>query len=165
MDMDGCPFAVLARAAALAAPRARGERGLPSEPPFNHTTGAGPVKATPLPGCKGAADYADAIVNRKACVHFLIHKTSGAFSANAARRLRRRRPRRAGSRHPDGTDYATSYTAASFVTYYGQRITSACVLSGARGVFIQGAGPGEGQICKEHDHRRTAAAAGARGRG
>ena len=35
----------------------------------------------------------------------------------------------------DGTDYATSYTASSFVSYYAQRITSACVLNGARGVF------------------------------
>jgi len=110
------------------------QRGLPSEPPFNHTTGAGYVKATPLPGRKGAADYADAIVNRKARVHLLVHETSGAFSAYAARRLRRL-GRAARALGIDGTDYATSYTASSFVSYYAQRITSACVLNGARGVF------------------------------
>ena len=110
------------------------QRGLPSEPPFNHTTGAGYVKATTLPGCKGAADYADAIVNRKARVHLLVHETSGAFSAYAARRLRRL-GRVARALGIDGTDYATSYTASSFVSYYAQRITSACVLNGARGVF------------------------------
>ena len=93
------------------------QRGLPSEPPFNHTTGAGYVKATPLPGCKGAADYADAIVNRKARVHLLAHETSGAFSAYAARRLRRL-GRVARALGIDGTDYATSYTASSFVSYY-----------------------------------------------
>ena len=110
------------------------QRGLPTEPPFNHTTGRGYVKATPKPGLKGAADYADAIINRKARVHLLAHETSGAFSAYAARRLRRL-GRVARALGIDGTDYAASYTAASFVSYYAQRITSACVLNGARGVF------------------------------
>ena len=57
------------------------QRGLPTEPPFNHTTGRGYLKATPKPGLMGAADYADAIINRKARVHLLAHETSGAFSA------------------------------------------------------------------------------------
>ena len=109
------------------------QRGLPTEPPFNHTTGRacgrGYLKATPKPGLKGAADYADAIINRKARVHLLAHETSGAFSAYAARRLRRL-GRVARALGIDGTDYAASYTAASFVSYYAQRITSACVLNG-----------------------------------
>ena len=52
-----------------------------------------------------------------------------------ARRLRRLGRRVARALGIDGTDYATSYTASSFVSYYAQRITSACVLNGARGVF------------------------------
>ena len=111
------------------------QRGLPTDRPFDHATGTGFVKATPLPGCKGAADYADAIVNRKARVRLLVHEScSGAFSAYAARRLRRL-GREARALGIDGTDYATSYTASSFVPYYAQRITSACVLNGARGIF------------------------------
>ena len=31
----------------------------------------------------------------------------------------------------DATDYGRSYTARSFVPYYAQRLSSACVLSGA----------------------------------
>ena len=48
-----------------------------------------------------------------------------------------RRAGGAGSRHSDGTDYSALYTASTFVAYYAQRITSACVLNGARarGVF------------------------------
>ena len=113
------------------------QRGLPTEPPFNHTTGRGYLKATPKPGLKGAADYADAIINRKARVHLLAHETSGAFSAYAARRLRRL-GRVARALGIDGTDYAASYTAASFVSYYAQRITVGVrpqSINGARGVF------------------------------
>ena len=65
------------------------QRGLPSEPAFDHATGRGFVAATPLPGEKGAADYADAIVHRKARVRLLVHERTGAFSPYAARRLRR----------------------------------------------------------------------------
>ena len=73
-------------------------------------------------------------MHRKARVRLLVHERTGAFSPYAARRLRRlgRAARALGT---DTTDYAASYTASSFVPYYAQRITSACVLNGARGVF------------------------------
>ena len=49
------------------------ERGLRCDPPFDHKTGKGHVPASPLPGERGAADYADAIINKKADVRLLIH--------------------------------------------------------------------------------------------
>ena len=73
-------------------------------------------------------------MHRKARVRLLVHERTGAFSPYAARRLRRL-GRAARTLGIDTTDYAASYTAASFVPYFAQRITSACVLNGARGVF------------------------------
>ena len=89
-------------------------------------------------------------------VHLLAHETSGAFSAYTARRLRRL-GRVARALGIDGTDYATSYTASSFVSYYAQRITSACVLNGARGVF-----KALGQAKAKFAKNMTTAAAAAR---
>ena len=50
-------------------------RGVPSQGPFNHTTGIGFVP--PHDG-----DYVDAIINRKAIVKLLVHESlTGAFSS------------------------------------------------------------------------------------
>ena len=77
---------------------------------FNHKLGSGFV-----PAAKG--DYHDALRNRKARVHLLVHETTGAFSPYAAMRLRRL-GRLAVENGVDGTDYTRSYTARSFVPYY-----------------------------------------------
>ena len=37
----------------------------------------------------------------------------------------------------DATDYTRSHTANSFVPYYAQRISSACVMHGANSILIQ----------------------------
>ena len=79
-------------------------------------------------------DYKDALINRKARVHLLVHETLGGFSPHAARRLRL--VVRAAAKHGhDATDYTRSYTARSFVPHYAQRISSACVLHGAAGMI------------------------------
>ena len=51
----------------------------------------------------------------------------------------------------DGTDYTRSYTARSFVPYFGQRISTACVMYGAEGIL-------KGIRKKSHDRLRRAAA-------
>ena len=55
------------------------------------------------------------------------------FSPKAARHLRRL-ARDARELDCDGTDYRNS-GVASFVAYYAQRITAACVMYGAEGVL------------------------------
>ena len=81
-----------------------------------------------------AGDYHDALSNRKARVHLLVHETTGAFSPYAAMRLRRL-GRLAAENGVDSTDYMRSYTARSFVPYYTQSICSACVMHGAHGIL------------------------------
>ena len=76
------------------------------------------------------AHYRDAIVNKKAKVFLLVHETSGGMSAFAARRLRTL-GRAASASDMDFTDYSKSYTARSFVSYYGQRMSNAIVMHGA----------------------------------
>ena len=85
-----------------------------------------------MPAAKG--DYHDALLNRKARVHLLVHETTGAFSPYAAMRLSRL-GRLAVERGVDSTDYSRSYTARSFVPYYAQSISSACVMHGADGIL------------------------------
>ena len=55
------------------------------------------------------------------------------MSPFAARRLRRlgRMAKESGA---DPTDYTISATARAFVPYHAQRLSSACVLSGARAI-------------------------------
>ena len=75
------------------------------------------------------------IINRKATVHLLVHEaTLGSMSPYAARRLRRL-ARDAADNGTDGTDYTRSYTARSFVPHFAQRISSACVMEGAKGIL------------------------------
>ena len=101
-------------------------RCVPSMGPFDHTNGAGFV--APHRG-----DYSDAIANRKAAVHLLVHEaTLGGMSPYAARHLRRL-SRAAVANGIDGTDYTRSFTARSFVPHFGQRISTACVMHGAEG--------------------------------
>ena len=93
---------------------------------FDHNRGTGFVPAHD-------GDYWDALKNRKADVNLLVHETTGAFSPKAARHLRRL-ARDARELDCDGTDYRNS-GVASFVAYYAQRITAACVMYGAEGVL------------------------------
>ena len=103
-------------------------RGVPAMGPFDHTNGAGFV--APHRG-----DYLDAIANRKAAVHLLVHEaTLGGMSPYAARHLRRL-SRAAVANGIDGTDYTRSFTARSFVPHFGQRISTACVMHGAEGIL------------------------------
>ena len=111
---------------------------------FNHADGSGFV-------ARHDGDYRDAINNRKATVHLLVHEaTLGSMSPYAARRLRRL-ARDASDNGTDGTDYTRSYTARSFVPYFAQRISTACVMEGAEGIL-------KGIRKKSHAHLRRAAA-------
>ena len=58
----------------------------------------------------------------------------GGMSPAAAGRLRRL-ARDAAAGGSDGTDYTRSYTARSFVPYYAQRLSAACVMWGAEGIL------------------------------
>ena len=102
------------------------QRGVPSMPAFDHTTGSGFVAAQD-------GGYSDAINNRKADVNLLVHETTGAICPSAARHLRRL-ARDAKANDCDGTDYRNS-GVTSFVAYYAQHIVTACVMYGAEGVL------------------------------
>ena len=85
---------------------------------------------------KHDGDYRDAINNRKASVLLLVHEIFGGMSPFASRHLRRL-SRRAAEEGTDSTDYSQSYTAASFVSYYAQRISNNIVMYGADGFLKQ----------------------------
>ena len=55
---------------------------MPSSGRFDHKDGSGFVTAA-------EGDYRDALKNRKARVHLLVHETTGGMSPFAVRRLRR----------------------------------------------------------------------------
>ena len=77
----------------------------------------------------------DAIENGKAAVHLVTLEAGlGGMSPYAARRLRRK-GRDAAESGADPTDYTASPTARSFVPYYAQRLSAACVLYGARAIL------------------------------
>ena len=67
-----------------------------------------------------------------------------------ARRLRMK-GREAKNGGVDATDYTTSPTARSFVPFYAQRLSAACVLSGARAI--------QKSLKRMADRRRSATAA------
>ena len=120
------------------------QRGVPAMGRFDHSNGAGFVPAH-------HGDYRDAIRNRKATVHLLVHEaTLGGMSPYAARHLRRL-GRAAAEGGTDGTDYSRSFTARSFVPHYAQRISTACVMHGAEGIL-------KGIRKKSHARLRRAAA-------
>ena len=85
-----------------------------------------------MPAHRG--DYYDCVENRKARLHLICFTAGlGGMSAYAARRLRfKGREAKAGG--ADATDYSTSPTARSFVPFYAQRLSAACVLNGARNI-------------------------------
>ena len=100
---------------------------MPALGPYNHTDGTGYV--APKRG-----NYWDAIEHRKAAVHVVCFEAGlGGMLPHAARRLRRN-AREAKANGADPTDYTTSPMARSFVPYYAQRLSTACVLYGARGI-------------------------------
>ena len=100
-------------------------RGVPAQGAFRHR---GPGAGTGyVPQHDG--DYRDAINNRKARVHLLIHETTGAVGSYAARYLRRL-ARDAVQHGGDGTDYRNTGTG-SFLEHYSQRLSAACVMHGA----------------------------------
>ena len=119
------------------------ERGVRAMGQFDHTNGAGHV-------ARHLGDYRDAILNRKAVVHLLVHENLGGMSPYAARRLRRL-SRAAAESGFDGTDYTRSFTARSFVPHYGQRMSATCVMNGAEGIM-------KGIHKKSHDRLRRSAA-------
>ena len=96
------------------------ERGRPTEPPFDHSTGRGYVK-----GRKG--QYSDALVNKKNSAVLLLHDNYGGIAPPTLKHfylLAR------GTRIRDGTDY-TSWAAPSFIPHYGQKLSSAAVFADA----------------------------------
>ena len=103
------------------------QRGLAADRSFDHTTGAGFVKAHD-------GDYRDAIKNKKATTKLLSHETLGGMSPFAARHLRRL-GRDAAVAGIDATDYQLSTTARSFVPFYAQRISHNIVMHGAQGIL------------------------------
>ena len=67
--------------------------------------------------------------HRKARLHLVVFEAGlGGMSPYAARRLRKM-GRDAKSCGADATDYTTSPTARSFVPFYAQRLSTACVLT------------------------------------
>jgi len=103
-------------------------RSVPSDEAFDHSTGSGYVPAH-------EGDYRDAIKNGKARVHLLVHEaTIGGMSPAAASRLRRL-ARDAAAGGMDGSDYTRSFTAQSFVPFFAQRLSAACVMWGAEGIL------------------------------
>ena len=104
-------------------------RGLPAAGRFDHASGTGHVPCH-------AGDYVDAIQNRKAAVHLLVHETLGGMCSYSARRLRRL-ARDAALHGCDSTDYRASASARSFVPFYAQKISSAIVMNGMQGILDQ----------------------------
>ena len=71
-------------------------------------------------------------------MHLLVHEASfGGMSPYAAKRLRRlgHLPRRCARGTDKKINYARSYTAATFVTYFAQRLSSACVMYSAESLL------------------------------
>ena len=96
-------------------------------------------------------DYYDCIENRKARLHLVTFEAGlGGLLPYGARRLRRK-GREAKESRADPTDYTTSPTARSFVPFYAQRLSTACVLNGARAI--------QKSLKRRADHRRSAAMA------
>ena len=103
-------------------------RGMPALGAFNHRTGEGQVAAH-------RGDYYDAIENCKAAVHLVTLEAGlGGMCLHTRRAACARWAVAKNSRGADATDYTTSPTARSFVPFYAQRLSAACVLNGARAI-------------------------------
>jgi len=103
------------------------QRGRAVDGAFNHGDGSGYVKAH-------YGDYGDAIRNRKAKVLLLTYENSGGMSPFTAKQLQRL-GRDAKEHGHDSTNYRASHTARSFVPYYAQRMCTAIVMHGAKGIL------------------------------
>ena len=100
---------------------------MPALGAFDHSNGTGHVAAH-------RGDYYDCIENRKARLHLVTFEAGlGGLLRYGARRLRRN-GRLAKESGNDPTDYTASAKARSFVPFYAQRLSSDCVLHGARGI-------------------------------
>ena len=78
--------------------------------------------------------YYDCIENRKARLHLVTFEAGlGGLLRYGARRLRRN-GRLAKESGNDPTDYTASAKARSFVPFYAQRLSSACVMHGASAI-------------------------------
>ena len=100
---------------------------MPALGEYDHNTGSGHV-----PAHRG--DYYDCVENRKARLHLVTFESGlGGVTPYGARRLRSR-GRAAKESGCDPPDYTTSPTARSFVPFYAQRLSTACVLNGARAI-------------------------------
>ena len=98
-------------------------RGMPALGAYNHADGTGHVAAH-------RGDYYDCIENKSTTRRMgRLAKASGA----------------------DPTDYTTSSTARSFVPFYAQRLSTACVLNGARAI--------QKSLKRKADRRRSATTA------
>ena len=110
----------------------------------NHANGTGHVAAH-------RGDYYDCIENRKARLHLVTFEAGlGGLLPYGASRLRRM-GRLAKASGADPTDYTTSSSARSFVPFYAQRLSTACVLNGARGI--------QKSLKRKADRRRSATTA------
>ena len=96
-------------------------------------------------------DYYDCIENRKARLHLVTFEAGlGGLLPYGASRLRRM-GRLAKASGADPTDYTTSSSARSFVPFYAQRLSTACVLNGARAI--------QKSLKRKADRRRSATTA------
>jgi hypothetical protein len=119
-------------------------RGMPALGAYNHADGTGHVAAH-------RGDYYDCIENRKARLHLVTFEAGlGGLLPYGASRLRRM-GRLAKASGGDPTDYTTSSTARSFVPFYAQRLSTACVLNGARAI--------QKSLKRKADRRRSATTA------
>ena len=102
-------------------------RGVPALGAFDHSDGTGHVAAH-------RGDYYDCIENRKARLHLVTFEAGlGGLLRYGARRLRRN-GRLAKESGNDPTDYTASAKARSFVPFYAQRLSTACVMHGASAI-------------------------------
>ena len=119
-------------------------RGMPALGAYNHANGTGHVAAH-------RGDYYDCIENRKARLHLVTFEAGlGGLLPYGASRLRRM-GRLAKASGADPTDYTTSSSARSFVPFYAQRLSTACVLNGARAI--------QKSLKRKADRRRSATTA------
>ena len=106
--------------------------------PFDHKTGAGYVP-------RHDGDYRDAIINHKATVNLYVHESLGGMSPATSKRLHYL-GREAKANGCDGTDYSRSTSAASFVPYYGQRLSWAAAGGTAEGILASLNGARRGRL-------------------
>ena len=106
----------------------KGRGRLGKDPPFNHATGVGSVKARP-------GDYFDALRNKKAIVVPMILEAQGGIAPHSLHFIRRLAQRAKGARGRDGTVYGRSRTSArSFFKHHTQQLAAAAQVGDAKGI-------------------------------